>query len=414
MILGESFKRFFKNHHAISNIIIVFLLILTTLGGSIPMWFNSHFWTSTKLNSADTISTIGTSESGSIKKMAICYSPNMTQPDMQRFVADNFDLVLIKFSWAEAGRNIKKMNPDVTLIGYTDLMLMATQNPYWKEVNTHENWFYHDIFGRRLLHNYYNTYALNITSGWKDYFLYICNNYIDTYPFFDGILADDAWAYFQRDCWTVPPSYIPNSIYKNWETDMKNMLTNAKNNVDGVVIQNAYNSKYAEITGYIVWECFIHSLYHSVNDRWWTSEITLENLNYLQKMSKQGYTCIVTSGTSLPSNPSTYELKKTHDWMLYSLCCFLLVIDNFEKNYFGWNQIDASDGDGYYKEMDYNHGKALNDYYKIKGEVYRRDFENSSVVVNISDHSNYTVNINGKIYELNPKQGLIIPKNKSK
>ena len=63
--------------------------------------------------------------------------------------------------------------------------------------------------------------------------------------------------------------------------------------------------------------------------------------------------------------------------------------------------------------MDYEHGRALNDYYKIKGEVYRRDFENSTVVANISDHSSYTVNISGKTYELGPKQGLIIHKDNS-
>jgi len=413
MSVIKTFDRLSKTYSAITPILIIILLIITALGGSIPIWLTSNVEMNTKGNSANDIDSIGTFDGGNIKTMAVCYKPKTTQLYMQRFIAEHFDLVLIKFAWAEAGQNIKNMNPNVNLIGYSDLMLMGTENAYWSEVNQHENWFYHDIYGNRLLHNYYGTYALDITSTWKDFFPYICNNYLEKYPFFDGILADDAWNNFQLDCWTVPSSYIPNSIYDNWEVDMKNMIINAKDKINGIVIQNAYDSAYAEITGYVLWECFAHSQYNSVDDEWWTSEETLQNLDYLQMMNKQGYTCIVSSGAALPDNPSSYELQKAYDWMLYSLCCFLMFIDNFEKNYFVWNQIDAPDSDGYYEEMDYEHGRALNDYYKIKGEVYRRDFENSTVVANISDHSSYTVNISGKTYELGPKQGLIIHKDNS-
>ena len=413
MSVKETINRLLKNHRAISPILIIILLIITALGGSIPIWISSNIVTNTIENSANDIDSIGTSDGGKIKTMAVCYKPKTAQPYMQNFIAEHFDLVLIKFSWAEAAENIKNMNPDVTLVGYTDLMLMGTENPYWSEVNQHENWFYHDIYGNRLMHSYYGTYALDITSSWKDFFPYLCSNYLEKYPFFDGILADDAWNSFQLDCWTVPSSYIPYSIYENWEIDMENMIINAKDKINGIVIQNAYDSTYADITGYVLWECFSHSQYDSVYDKWWTYEETIQNLNYLQDMSKEGYTCIVSSGAKLPDNPSSYELQKAYDWMIYSLSCFLLFIDNFERNYFAWNQIDAPDSDGYYEEMDYDHGEALNDYYKIKGEVYRRDFVNSTVVANISDHSSYTVTISGKTYELSPKQGLIIHKDNS-
>jgi len=58
--------------------------------------------------------------------------------------------------------------------------------------------------------------------------------------------------------------------------------------------------------------------------------------------------------------------------------------------------------------MDYEFGEPLGDFYEIEDWVYRRDFTNSIIIVNLSNDDTHTVEINSVIYELEPHSAEII------
>lgn len=354
-----------------------------------------------------------THATGQIKKQSSAYVNVVQQEDIQEFIADHFDMVFIPKSLNDSAYNIKTMNPDILLIGYYDILAMKESYSDWDYVNQHEDWFMHDMQSNRFYHSGWKWYGMDVTSGWKDYYASQCQDFLNANPHYDGIMADDAWSDFKDNVWNPPsdPADIPPEIPEDWSDEMTGILQQTKNTIgDKTLIPNSASTGQAAIDGTFFWENFVHSPYAGLDHTGYEQEYTLHALDKFKSMSKQGHTCVAVSGTTVPANMTEGELEKLHDWQIYCLSCFLLVIDNFENNYFGWNFINSDDGSkGYFSEMDYEVGEPLGEGYKIIDTVYARDFESATVVVNVADGDNpYTVQIDGEDYTIGSKKGLIL------
>ena len=79
-----------------------------------------------------------------------------------------------------------------------------------------------------------------------------------------------------------------------------------------------------------------------------------------------------------------------------------------DKSYYTWNFFNDDASNGYYPEMDYEFGNPIGNYYNIQDSVYARQFENATVVANISPSVTSTVEIDGSSYEIGTRTGLVI------
>ena len=58
--------------------------------------------------------------------------------------------------------------------------------------------------------------------------------------------------------------------------------------------------------------------------------------------------------------------------------------------------------------MDYEFGSPTSDYYNVAESVFARQFQNATVIANISSSTNSTVVIDGDSYELAARSALIV------
>ena len=128
----------------------------------------------------------------------------------------------------------------------------------------------------------------------------------------------------------------------------------------------------------------------------------------IKTTAEKGINILVISGTDMPSNPTPEEMARSHEIFVFSLCNFLLAIDDLDKSWFCWQFYQDDDSQGWWPEMDYEYGEPIGDYYQLTGSVYRRDFNNAIIIVNLSNDNAHTVVIDDITYELEPHTGEII------
>ena len=73
----------------------------------------------------------------------------------------------------------------------------------------------------------------------------------------------------------------------------------------------------------------------------------------------------------------------------------MLEVEDMDTSYYAWNFFGDDASNGYYSEMDYEFGDPIGDYTNIQESVYVHQFENATVVVNISPTLIHTVDIGG-------------------
>jgi hypothetical protein len=94
--------------------------------------------------------------------------------------------------------------------------------------------------------------------------------------------------------------------------------------------------------------------------------------------------------------------------MLFTFACFLFAVEDPNTSYYGWNFFDDDANHGWYTEMDTEIGNPIGEYYKVQGSVYARQFENATVVANISPSTTTTIVLNGTTYTIASRSALIL------
>lgn len=325
---------------------------------------------------------------------------------------------IARFDMVDTGRetlaltdDLKALNPNIIIIAYHNIMAMHTNYEDWPEVNAHEDWFIHDVNGNRLQNSKYGWYCMDARNPeWRQHYANQIKSMLDTYSALDGIFADDVWDVWSKRGWTVPEVDVPD--IPDWHDGVLALLTLAKNTIGAkLLIPNTPNyTDYVDVSDGKFDEIFIHVRWTPPDSwpDWWTIDDYLAHVDALASISSRGKHYCAHAGCTLPASPTPEDLEKAKATMLHCLCSYLLGVNGANAT-FGWNNIWAVDGSGYYPEMDIDIGNPKGSYYMVSGSLYGRNFDHAKVFANFSDTETYTVEVEETTYTLTPHTGVIAP-----
>ena len=327
------------------------------------------------------------------------------------FIASHFDVVIIGFDTALMIGVIKALNPDIIVLGYRDIMAICPDFDDWEEVDSHEDWFLHDVHGNRLIHKKWGWYAMDVgNTGWRNHYANYMKDKLEI-SLFDGVFADDVWDTFFAGSgwnpWNVPIEDVPVEIKNRWHSDMLEMIRFCKESLREklLIVNTSNNDDYVYACDGKMEEGFAHPQWwplEKFHDDWddWKGKV-----ESLKNISQSGKYYLAQGGTIIPDNPTQAELDKVHDIMIYCFASFLLGANGESllsagRVTFGFNKIQSKDGSrGYYPEFDVSLGSSVGEYYSI-GSVYARDFTGGKVLVNPTKTS-HTVSLGENYKSLN-------------
>ena len=407
--------------------IIDFVLIANHFGDSGPPgWIREDVDNNGLINTLDIVAVSnnygqsGWSDDVSrIQKLSIAYSNTMNNQNNQEFIADHFDVLDCPKTQYTGAASVKAMNPDIMIIGYYDAIFQDQTWSDWQYVSSHESWFVHDINGNRIERvTYPGQFLMNPNSGWSDYCAQQNKQFLQNYPQYDGIFADDTSSDLVDDGYTfqIPYSQFENGILTNWENWMTQYMQKVKTALgNDLIMPNAW--KHMEMcedaTHAIFWENFIHGRSTAYNENglgtagW---NYGLVAIDALHTQAELGNIIAVNSGCK-DANAHPIEAKR---WMLFTYACFSFAVVDLEKAYFSWQFFNSDSSHGYYPEMDIILGQPIGDYYHVSGtaQVYARQFTNYYVAANLNllGTGDVTFTINGASYTLSPRTAVFIQK----
>jgi len=407
--------------------IIDFVLIANRFGESgSPGWTREDVDKNGLINTLDIIlvsNNYGESgwsnDASRIQKLSIAYSNTMSNQGNQEFIASHFDVLDCPKTQYAAVANVKTLNPDITVIGYYDAIFQDQTWSDWQYVSSHENWFVHDVNGNRIERvTYPGQYLMNPNSGWSDYCAQQNKQFLQNYPQYDGIFADDTSSDLVDDGYTfkIPFSQFEDGVLDNWGTWMIEYMQKVKTaSGSDILMPNAWKhmEMCSEATHSIFWENFIHGRSSAYNENglgtagW---NYGLVAVDALHGQAELGNIIAVNSGCK-DANAHPVEAKK---WMLFTYACFSFAVVDLNKAYYSWQFYNSDSSHGYYPEMDTNLGQPMGDYYHVSGtaQVYARQFANYYVAANLNllGTGDVTFTINGASYTLSPRTAAFIAK----
>jgi hypothetical protein len=350
-------------------------------------------------------------EMAKIKKLCICFSTTaIKQSEYQQFIAEHFDLLVCDDSHQVYATKIHNLNPNIKLLSYFDSMFVQDYDEDYSYITQHEDWFFHDINGKRIRYSLYGgPYLMNPDSAWSNYYAQKILKYLQTYTIFDGIFSDDTTLDLQEIGidFNVPLSQFKPGILANYPTDMYNHIKNLQTTIGTKkIMPNSwlYTQICEDITHIHCWESFVHGRnMHDITENGYNEDYILLAIDKLHEQAEKGNIISVLCGTEHPnSNP-----ELAHKIMKFTLACFMFAVEDLSKSYYAWDFMGDDTNKGYYPEMDYEFGKPLGDYYHVEGSIYARNFQNGTVVANLSPYSD-TFTIEGKSYTIEGRTGRVI------
>jgi len=271
-----------------------------------------------------------------------------------------FDVMIIGAEMLDKVAEIKEIHPTIKLIVYNSIISSHPNYSDWGEVETHEDWFLHDINGERLQVG--SWYAMDIANRqWRTHLIQRCLSWIQNHDV-DGIFTDNTWT-FWRNKWsifTVSDDLVAD--LPNWHNDMITFLSEFKtalgtkllipNTVDPQNYIGVCDGQFFELV-------FVRPLH----------DIPME-INLLKNASKNGkyFFCFPTMGS--------------HVYEEFAFHCFLLGAES-EKALFGIGKV--TDGSNGFRDfMTVNTGRAIGSFY-VEDGILKRTFEHVKVTVDIAN-----------------------------
>jgi hypothetical protein len=393
-----------------ARITVLSFTLLIILASQVSLSFAPNF-------STETIAASGTivypyAGSATMLKHLVVY-PYTIDDQLAAFIASHFNLVDFGVGSTIGWQKIKQANPNIIMITYQDALYMNNRFNDWAMVNSHEDWFLHDMNGNRIAAGSGN-YAMDISSsGWRNYTAGKCVAQLNANPLVDGIFLDDVAdsVFFNWSPWGGVP--IAASVKTNWDTNMEGLIQVVKAAIGNkLLVANSFDFmsvpniiKYCD--GQMI-EGFVHNadattkggLYEYRDD-------ALTWIGFLETLSRSGKIIMVKSDYIPVQNPTAADIEQAHKLMLYCLSCFLLGYSG--KANFGFQSLhyDYTGQQGYWEEMNASIGNPNGPKYQVTGNLYARDFDSARVFVNVGSSGSYNITYAGKNYTLGPYSGLI-------
>lgn len=332
-----------------------------------------------------------------ISKGVVVYGYWSFTDEQVKYIADNFDIVVTGYhpNKAENIKQLKQLNPDSKVILYADIVATSVDHLFkdWTEINSHEDWFVHDLDGNRMIKLPWKWYLLDIgNNGWKKYYADLCVKMFEVIPDADGIMADDCWASMSTWNWItpngtpIPPDRCP--ALPNWNTAMKEFLTYVKSRIgnDKLLIPNTntYNG-YVDYCDGKCSEGFVHP-------PWWDSTYFSTSFDYMKQMSeyqevvKKGKYLFVCDGIADRDTATFENTKRCFD---FSLASYLLIVEGEKTSFYFakagfWPYTNTDDFLPYIDQTQLL-GRPQGDMYEWDYGLVR-DFEHGKVIVNFSPY----------------------------
>ena len=302
------------------------------------------------------------------------------------FIATHFTLLDVGFGIAISSlQAIKTANPNMKIIGYSNLIGVSPSMDDWAVVNSNENWFVHDASGHRIMETIFGWYLMDISSsGWRQHFVSYVNNRINN-AIYDGVFGDDCWDTIAS--WEPFSSTVPASVVSAFHQNMISFLQYIKANlIPGKILildtDNWNKLDYIDIADGINIEGYEHAPWDSISTR---NRPTIDSLALL---SATGKIVWAESGT----DPTGATQAQITTMINYCFASFLIGMSGSQA-YWGWN-IGARYSDltsSYQTIMDTNIGQPISSYYSSQN-VYMRDFTGGLVLFNPNAQSK-TINL---------------------
>jgi hypothetical protein len=308
------------------------------------------------------------------------------------YLATNFDTVILNEPLDPSGilavaEEIKTKNPAITILIYRELQTIyweAGGYDDWAEVNTHEDWFLHDVSGNRIMNT--DNFWMLLDAGnieWQAHLVSVLNTKLAS-PFYDGVFLDDAHDELPN-WWTLNGTVQAGNI-ASWHSDVLSILNNVHTNLTvgkQMIINSDQLGEYDFLTycdGILI-EDYAHPnwLFDYQNNEEWFVMQKINDLNYIT--NTLGKICLTNSGTS--SSPIT------DDMVQYNYAAFLLGVDG--AGFFSFNGVNPIQS--FHTIMDTDIGDSVGDYY-VSQDVYMRTFADGLVLFNPSA-SDYSISLTG-------------------
>lgn len=337
------------------------------------------------------ISSAGASASVStpINKAVYIYGRSSLTDAQTTYVANHFTLLDTDFYLgASTLQSLKTKNPSLKIIGYRELIAMETSDDDWTVVNTHEDWFAHDMKGNRIMNTQYGWLLMNISNtGWQQHYVSYVNSKLKNSQF-DGVFADDCWNNLRTYAIDTSISNIPLDFQNNWHQNIVGFLQYIKANlVQGkLLIVNTdewQTHDYLDIADGKMDEGFAHASTVGAGGY----GLMPDALTCMARDSATGKIYWCASGTT-ETDP-----KNVTDTVKYCYATFLLAI-NGSQTYLSFDNLqNPNNSQGYYSTMDTHLGTAVGAYYYSQA-VFMRDFTLGKVLLNPSSNT-YTISLMG-------------------
>jgi hypothetical protein len=361
-------------------------------------------------------------------------SYGFTEADCQYIVA-NYDVIVFNcyeyaatYPLVASGvARLKQLKPDLVILMYISAISASptlTWYMNWSEVNSHENWFLHDIYGNRLQISWSSGwYGIDpANAAWRAYLGDYCYRKMSEIPGIDGVFIDNVWWQGFKDLWTVPRADLPSNYGLTWYADMKGLLAYIKSRIGTkLVIPNTIDTAdFVDVSDGMMAEGFVHYEDWDVNT-FGPFGYPYQDLTYPQQLARfksvldRGkYFLAIDSASNIPSQADAERV-------FYYCFCSILLITNEKASFMftTWNYL-GSDSFGLL-ELTKNAeplGQPTGDYYSLTN-CLARDFENGRVIVNYNPYST-TINLGGNFRTLDgavlnqitlaPDTGLILYK----
>jgi hypothetical protein len=365
--------------------------------------------------------TLPSSSSGKVNKLICFVGDNLSNTETQKYIASHFNSILCDQTYISKVKNLKTLNPYLTVFGYGSAIEEWNKYLDWSYVNQHESWFLHNISGGRVYYtgssdNKY--YIMNPSSGWADYLASKSAKFLNDNPQFNSIILDNTVITWNSGLVfkniNSPLSKWDTTAMSKWHTGMETMLEKIRTSIQRPFMSNCWVfTDASDISGIHMWELFIHGKSHSLYSPGYglTYKYGVSCVELLRAQAKKGIIPCVVSGTNgYPSVPTTMDKNRLHQLQVFTLCSFLFTVNRTEQGYYAWatNKYSGNPALSYFPELDTTFGQPKGEYFKITGWLYGRAFTYKKVLVNFSPEYSYSTIVNGIKYTLGPRTGKII------
>ncbi len=305
------------------------------------------------------------------------------------FVAANFNLLIVDFEksrtdfyipYAQWMTDLRSKSSSILIFGYKNIHYMNTYYDDWSEVNSHENWFVHDVNGNRIINPSWGTYLMDVGNiGWREHWVSYVNNKLAISPEYTGVFADDVSDEINQEIFTQT---LTSETINGWHSATLGMLMYIQANLSSdkqLIINteagwspNHLNSDYLEFADGMLIEGYFHAPWEDSTSY---TKVLPSQIDCLISGSSAGKLMIAVSG-------STTEDSRILKWTYAS---FLLGV-NSSNSYWCWNigssyAIDPE----YHSITETNLGSPIGPYYTTQN-IYMRDFTGGKVLSNPSEN----------------------------